>query len=57
MTQQAVINQEKFVRIGGEIIDEITEITVNSRQTSKAGNDQEHPEPKGEGGDASCDGG
>jgi len=27
MTQQAVINQEKFVRIGGEIIDvEITEI-------------------------------
>jgi len=30
MTQQAVINQEKFVRIGGEIIDvEITEITVN----------------------------
>jgi len=29
MTQQAVINQEKFVRIGGEIIDVENEITVN----------------------------
>lgn len=30
MTQQAVINQEKFVRLDGEVIDvEITEITVN----------------------------